>query len=210
MNPWPIYVITLRPEFWARLDEQARTIGLPLTRWEATDGKSIDMGAWKRDGLFEPSADPAERAMTRGEVGCSHSHQRVWSHVVASGFEGALILEDDADLPPDLPQWLERAQGHASEWDILYLGFTPWAGTVPVEHAPGFTIPELADGWNVMHAYLVTVAGAEALLKAALPIRTPLDVYVSKLTPSVVRPWQTDKPVVGLCQGTYSSTQGIV
>ena len=80
MNPWPVYVISMRPEFWARIEAQGRNIGLPLQRWEATDGKSIDLAAWKRDGLFEPPLNPAERQMTRGELGCSHSHQRIWSH----------------------------------------------------------------------------------------------------------------------------------
>lgn len=209
MSPWPIYVISLRPEFWARLDKQARAMGLFPACWAGTDGKSIDLDAWRRDGQFEPATDPAERPMTRGEVGCSYSHQRIWAHVIAAGLPGALILEDDAELPPGLPQWLERAQRHAREWDILYLGFTQWARTQPVEHAPGFVIPDLAGGWHVMHAYLVTRAGAQGLLSGALPIRAPVDLYVSKLTQSRVRAWQTQEPVVGVCAGTFSSTQGI-
>jgi GR25 family glycosyltransferase involved in LPS biosynthesis len=210
MNPWPVFVISMRPEFWARLEAQATALGLPATRFDATDGKSIDLEQWKRDGLFEPPADPSARLMTRGEIGCAHSHAQVWSHVAGARLEGALILEDDADLPPDLPEWLARAQRHAGEWDILYLGFSPWAHTVPVAHAPGFVIPDLAPAWNVMHAYLVTAAGAQALLDGAQPIRLPVDVYVSRRTQSGVRAWQAEKPVVGLCQGTYSSTQGIV
>ena len=209
MSGWPIYVISLRTEFWTTLERQARAIGLSATRWAATDGKTIDLAAWIREGLYEPPADPSARTMTRGEIGCAHSHQRVWAHIVAAGFDGALVLEDDADLPDDLPQWVDRAKQHRDAWDILYLGYTPWARSTPVEQAPGFVVPDLTGGWHVTHAYMVTAAGAGKLLQGARPVRLPVDVQISRLTLSGVRAWQSAEPVVGVRQDTYSSTQGI-
>ena len=50
------------------------------------------------------------RTLTPGEIGCWFAHRSVYEEAVATGCRWALVLEDDAGLPPDiwtrLPSWL--------------------------------------------------------------------------------------------------------
>ena len=205
--PCPIVVITMRPEFWKRLHRQlAGWIG-QVRVCEATDGRTIDVAGWIAGRRYQPGEAPS--GMTRGELGCSDSHQRVWRHVVQSGAEGALVLEDDADVPPDLPLWVQAAWRYRDRWDLAYLGYNWQPNARPVPDVAGFEIPDLAGAWHVMHAYLLTQRGAKRLLQDALPIRLPLDVYVARCTQAGLRAWQSVRPVVPTIADTWSSTQGI-
>jgi hypothetical protein len=129
--------------------------------------------------------------------------------VVEAGLPGALVLEDDADVPADLLQWVNAAWRHRDRWHLLYLGHTGWAQALPIDGVPEFQIPLIAHAWNVTHAYLVTHDGAHRLLKDALPARVPVDVYVARQTVVGLLAWQSARPIVTTHEDTFSSTQGI-
>jgi glycosyl transferase family 25 len=207
---WPclVFVITMRPPFWSRLQRQLADWGTVAERVDATDGNTIDVAQWIADGRYRPAAD-GDRALTRGELGCSDSHRRVWAQIVQRDLPGALVLEDDADPPPDLPQWIARAWRLRSRWDLLYLGYNWQPGTRPIGGEQDFVVPDIAQAWHVMHAYLVTQGGAQCLLDGALPIRVPVDVYAARRTRSDLRAWQSVRSVVSTVAETWSSTQGI-
>lgn len=205
--PCPAFVITLRPAFWDALHQRLAGWGDALQPWPATDGNGIDLARWIDEGRYAPPAGGA--GMTRGELGCSDSHRRVWAHVVERGLPGALVLEDDADVPDELPAWIAPAWEHRAQWDLLYLGFNWQPPSRPAPGAPGFVMPDIADAWHVMHAYLVTQSGARRLLDGALPIRLPVDVFVARATGQGLRAWQSAHSLVGTVAGTWSSTQGI-
>jgi glycosyl transferase family 25 len=206
--PCPVFVITMRPPFWSRLQRQLADLGTRAERVDGTDGNTIDVAQWIAEGRCQPAAD-GDRALTRGELGCSDSHRRVWAQIVQRDLPGALVLEDDADPPPDLPQWIARAWSRRSRWDLLYLGYNWQPATRPIEGEPHFVVPDIAQAWHVMHAYLVTQGGAQCLLDGALPIRVPVDVYAARRTRSDLRAWQSVRSVVPTVAGTWSSTQGI-
>src|SRR5512133_1786180 len=89
--PCPIVVITMRPEFWKPLRQQLAPWSEHLRVCEATDGRTIDVASWIAQGRYRTGDAPS--GMTRGELGCSDSHQRVWASIVQSGVAGALVLE---------------------------------------------------------------------------------------------------------------------
>jgi glycosyl transferase, family 25 len=208
--PCPVIAISMRPAFWDGLRSHFATAGEPEPiLCQATDGRQIDADAWIAQGRYRPSDEPGARRLTRGELGCSDSHQRVWSHVVAAELPGALVLEDDVTVPPDLPQWVQAAWQHRERWDLVYLGHTGWAATLPIDGAPDFRIPLIAHAWHVTHAYLVTQHGARRLLRDAVPVRLPVDIYMARCTVAGLLAWQSARPVVGTRADTYSSTQAI-
>jgi glycosyl transferase, family 25 len=208
--PCPVIAISMRPAFWDELRSQLADAGAPgAILCEATDGRRIDAPAWIAQGRYRPSDEPDGRPLTRGELGCSDSHQRVWSHVVSAGLPGALVLEDDVTVPPDLPRWVDAAWQHRERWDLVYLGHTGWARTLPIDGAPDFRIPLIAHAWHVTHAYLVTQQGARRLLRDAVPVRLPVDIYMARCTVAGLLAWQSARPVVGTRADTYSSTQAI-
>ncbi len=205
--PCPAFVITMRPAFWDALRQRLADWGDALQAWPATDGHGIDPAQWIAEGRYVPP--DAGAGMTRGELGCSDSHRRVWAHVVEQDLSGALVLEDDADVPGDLPAWIELAWFQRAHWDLLYLGYNWQPPAQPVPGAPDFAVPDIADAWHVMHAYLVTQAGARRLLERTLPICLPVDVAVARATRHGLRVWQSARSLVGTVADTWSSTQGI-
>jgi GR25 family glycosyltransferase involved in LPS biosynthesis len=208
--PCPVIAISMRPAFWERLQGQLAGFGQhDAILCQSTDGNRIDVAAWVAQGRWQPPPDDDGRPMTRGELGCSDSHRRAWSYIVEAALPGALVLEDDADLPADLPQWVREAWQYRDRWEVLYLGHTGWAMALPIDGVPQFQIPLIAHAWNVTHAYLVTHDGARRLLRHALPIRSPVDVYMARLTVAGLLAWQSARPVVATRGDTYSSTQGI-
>ena len=67
---------------------------------------------------------PACQALcTPAMRGCMASHRKAWAEIVSHGYESALILEDDAIVPPDT---LARLAAVGPElppgWDLLCLG----------------------------------------------------------------------------------------
>jgi glycosyl transferase, family 25 len=206
--PCPVFVITMRPPLWSRLQRRLAEWGTVVHRVEGTDGNAIDVAQWIAEGRYHPPA-AGDRAMTRGELGCSDSHRRVWTEIVQRDLPGALVLEDDADPPPDLPQWIARAWRLRSRWDLLYLGYNWPPATQPIAGEQDFVVPDIAQAWHVMHAYLVTQGGAQCLLDGAVPIRVPVDVHAARRSGSGLRAWQSVRSVVPTVADTWSSTQGI-
>src|SRR5579871_3551605 len=91
-----LYLINLarRPDRLAVMENQARILGLSLTRLDALDAKSAQPDMVDR--WFHPGGPLGE--IPRGDKCCSLSHRLAWAKLVASGAPYAAVLEDDAVL----------------------------------------------------------------------------------------------------------------
>ena len=106
-----------------------------------------------------------------GRAGCTLSHRAAISHAKQQGWRTVLILEDDIEIDPTLPEVLAGlpAALRGSHWDVCYLGFTD-----PV--SPYRTLATLPAGHNLCavsgcsttHAYLLRDSCFDLLL-AKLP-----------------------------------------
>ena len=110
------YVINLdrRPDRWEQLKEDADKIGLELTRWSAVDGtKDIDL---------EKHRIGTRTKKTSG-IACFFSHVNIYRDAIANGYEKVLILEDDAKIPEDFYEQLEKLfEFDFADFDTIYLG----------------------------------------------------------------------------------------
>jgi len=145
MNTWqintiPAFCITLerRVDRWKRFQDQPGIKGLPLKRFLAVDGKTLDVKTDKRiatlakRNILIKSRRSHEEIDSIGAVGCSLSHIAIWEWMVTNNQELCLIFEDDAVVPPN---FIETANNciNQSILKILLIGicgFSAEYGTI--------------------------------------------------------------------------------
>ncbi|MFC3704807.1 glycosyltransferase family 25 protein [Devosia honganensis] len=100
----PIYYINLdsRPDRRAFMEAQLASLGLEGTRVSAATPADLTP---EEVALYCDGRKP--RYLRCKELACSLSHERVWKRMVTAGNRWALVLEDDAELSPLLPNFLE-------------------------------------------------------------------------------------------------------
>jgi len=172
---WPqVFVINLDSaqdrlaQFSGRLDK----FGVPFTRWRATSGDELDASSF---GIL-PTADgiyiSGFREWSKNEAACGVSHVRLLQHIVRQGLPWAIVMEDDAVL-------LDRLPATLSEWklppdaDIVLLNDRVTTG--PVSHGDKPYAYGRVTGGAGTDGYLISLAGAHALLHILNPLREPLD-----------------------------------
>lgn len=160
-----------------RMDEQLRSHGVEYRRWPAVDGSRLT-----RAEMREHATPFCQTFCTASTLGCALSHIRLWRHILDSGHELALVLEDDARLVPEFNEGLRGALGDVPEdVDVLLLGcflLCDKDRNYPIGHAltrmvfkkgrddrrtwGSVFVPELFGG---THAYVVSRKGCEKLLR---------------------------------------------
>ena len=153
----------------AAMDGQLQALRLPYERVEAIDGRNL---------LSVNSADPA---MTRGEIACHRSHRLAWQHLVDSGEERALVLEDDVILSPRLPSFLKRPETWPADADIVRLetrGEEVHLSVRTVRSPSGVGLRELRTGQNGAAAYVLGRTAAMHLLSSDESGALPVDFHL--------------------------------
>jgi glycosyl transferase family 25 len=103
-----------RCEMELQLDRE----GLAYERVTAVEG--VQVPAELRPEFF--SGDGLHGNLTPGEVGCYASHLQIWRSVVARNLASALVLEDDALLPPSFRTKVDELLRAAPPgWDFIHL-----------------------------------------------------------------------------------------
>lgn len=152
-----------------------RQLTLPWQRIAAIDGygvsleRSDDVDALGYRRCHGKRLNPAE-------VGCYLSHVKSLRKFLASDATFALILEDDADFPPDFEELLQQLRIAQDHWDIVKLsGFH--SGT-PVRikelNAPYALAIPLSRHMNA-NSILFNRKAAELLVSRLLPMYLPYD-----------------------------------
>lgn len=79
------------------------------------------------------TGDAPHSRLGAGEIGCYASHLKALKLVVERGLGQALILEDDALLPADLPATLARILASLpADWDVVHLSADPCRAVKPL------------------------------------------------------------------------------
>lgn len=182
----PAWVVNLdrSPGRWETCQEEFTREGLQIERFPATDGKTLS-----HESLRETCTWPARWFCTKGMLGCSISHMRIWSRVVDEQLPAVIVLEDDVRLYPGFHEKLGviLKDLESLDWDVCLLGavacISPDVEPLPMKFysflsgggrpSPGKTrkvsdhlfVPHRPAG---THAYIVSLSGA-AKLKRLLP-----------------------------------------
>jgi len=93
----------------ARMQQRFQYLGMEVTGWQASTPDTL--------------TDSFHGAMKPNEKACAQSHINIWKHMIATGLEYALILEDDACFDKEWKSKLEQFPDAAyeDEWDVIML-----------------------------------------------------------------------------------------
>jgi len=184
------------------MQEQADTLGLSLTFFEAIDTEKLSQSPLRarlKDsgplGLFG-----------LGDMACTLSHLTVFETLLNSNHQMCLILEDDANIAQDLPEFLADVTWIPKDTDIVKL--ETWVDPKLMVLLGPKTATHLGRSFHPLlsrHAggagYIITREGAQKVLSDRAPIDIPIDhllfnanvsplarrLKVSQITPALIR-----------------------
>lgn len=182
---------------------------IPLERLPAVDGMNLDLdtvpiSARARMEVDMTSGENGYRTqhyqLTQGAVGCYLSHLRAYKELLNDEYEYYLILEDDADIPPNLlAHILDFSSRVPKNWDILLLGHLCKRTSVLKKDY------RKVKRFFLLHCYVINKRGAEKLLKSnILPMTRQIDWYIGDLSVAgKINIYATPEPV---CKQTGQDT----
>lgn len=196
-----IFLINLgrRPDRRAAMDEQARRLGLGLTRLDAVDARLVapeTLGRWFRSG--GPLGE-----IPRGDQCCSLSHRAAWEELLKSGADYAAVLEDDVVLKPGADFVLGGSDWIPEGLDLIKLEhYGPPGQSVLLSDftdiGRGFRLARLRSRHTGAAAYILSRRAAEILV--SIPrFDLPVDHLLFNPNNSKVftrlKPWQLLPPI---------------
>lgn len=165
--------------------QEALTTMPPVERITGVHGLSVDIKKDKRVGVNTRVQVITEyrrshyEIHSRGAIGASLSHLKVWEAFLKSGAKYALILEDDVKLPATFSMMVrDCANDLPANWDVWILG---WNHT-PVDTGKNGQSPFRRILHFVgAHCYIITRQAAKAFVDEALPIETHVEHYMNNV-----------------------------
>jgi len=175
-----VYVINLdfRTDRWDSISQMAKAINLPILRWDAV--KAVDITLEKhRIGT---------RVKKQSCIACAMSHFNIYRVVLNKGYERVLILEDDADMPLDFYEQVDKLFNEnvnsLKDFDLIYLGCADKYPNIPLTENLAMSQFSL-----LTHALLFSRKGMEKVIEMVDTqddgkCRMSIDVYLAeKLQP---------------------------
>ena len=128
MSKYRIFVINLKrcEDKRNRMKERLKNESYQL--WKAIDGRELNEEKLKQMecGILKEWKDPhSGRNVTWGEVGCALSHYNIFEYCIKNNIENAIILEDDAVIPPNFSFQIKKnlnLLNSIKDWEFCYLG----------------------------------------------------------------------------------------
>ena len=116
-----------------------------------------------------------------GEIGCYLSHLNAFEEFLKSGSAHALILEDDVNLPNNLPGLIQEAMTHHQHWDLLRLSSSREGKYLKIADIDSdFSLTYNTKVLKNTGAYVINRKAAEACVNKMLPMRLPFDVALDR------------------------------
>jgi GR25 family glycosyltransferase involved in LPS biosynthesis len=123
-----------RPDRWRRFQDQSGIDRLDIKKFNGVDGKLLDIKNDERVSLYtkrnilSKSRRSHEELDSAGGVGCALSHIAIWQWMVDNNQEVCVIFEDDAIIPPDFTEKVNKCIKESAllrdpkKWDLWLLG----------------------------------------------------------------------------------------
>ena len=198
-NLFQVYCINLkeRPDRWERFIQQPGVQQIKdifsFERFEGINGKLLDIKnddrvslRTKRNILYQKRRDH-EDLDTPGGVGCYLSHYSCWKKFLDTDKEKVLILEDDAEIPPNFLEQLSKAMDDLNQEDIkrpdIWMLAKPFGPTL--SKALELGSPTYSKNWSYefmapLTGYILTREGAKTLCDNAFPIDGHVDHFMRR------------------------------
>lgn len=163
--PVPVLVINLdrSPERLAFMQAQADRIGFDIDRIPGVDGLNVPPELANYFTHIQKNKPPI---IADGAVGCYASHLRAYQRIQDAGAPCGLVLEDDVQLPDNLPEVLDEIlHSLPAGWDFVHLAHRPTRAVKPlVALSSGAAIVRYSRIPPNAAGYLMSAAGAAKLL----------------------------------------------
>lgn len=179
--PWTelgVWVLNLdrAPERLQRLGPKLDALGLPWERFSAVEGKALSAAEQAQHCDREGFGRWHGMTPTLGELGCYLSHVRVLDAFLASSKRFGLILEDDVQPRPELPQVLQALMAVPQRWDLVKLSAIH-SGTPLTVHrlTPDYTLAVMLSRCTGSSAYVLNREAARRYRAGLLPMQLPHD-----------------------------------
>jgi len=157
----------------------------PVERVAGVHGLTVDIKKDKRVGVNTRVHVITEyrrshyEIHSRGAIGASLSHFKVWQTFLKSGAKYALVLEDDVNLPTTFSMMVKDcAKSLPAKWDVWILGWnhTP-VDTGKKETSPFRRILHFVGA----HCYIISRDAAKIFVDEMFPIETHIEHYMSNV-----------------------------
>lgn len=158
----------------ARLDE----LGVPFERLEGIDDTLMDETAKRRSVSRLGWWCCSLRPITRGQIGCTLSHQLAYRRMLAEGLDRACVLEDDVVLDDRFPavlRALEQALDASRPQVALMCDHADGRMKILAE-ARAFSLDRVDEAMYA-EGYVLTRLAAEQILEANFPLRVMDDIW---------------------------------
>jgi glycosyl transferase family 25 len=189
----PLLVINLdrSPHRLAAMRIQFDALGLSFHRIAAADGLTLTQS--ERDCHYDEALNRRHyhKPLAAGEIACYISHLRAWQWLLDSGYEHAVILEDDVMLGENFREALALLSRLPQPWDVVKLGSVSYKPVLQSARFGPFTLCRYGKTPISAFAHAVSRSGAETLLRARGSFARPVDVDLQHV-------WETDLTVCGL------------
>ncbi|EPC2529345.1 TPA: glycosyltransferase family 25 protein [Providencia stuartii] len=122
-----IYIISLTSEEKRRksISDQLEKLNQKFEFYDAFDFRFTDESVVNSYIVNDPKYNKPSRPLTKGEVGCMLSHISLISVLAESSVNSnVLILEDDAQVDPEIINLISSEQLNNIDWDLIILGYS--------------------------------------------------------------------------------------
>ena len=175
-----VFVINLDrcPDRMARVKARLDALGVPFERVAGIDDATLDPAERKRSVSEFLWWCCSLRPITRGQVGCTLSHQKVYRRMLAEGLGHACVLEDDVLLGDRFPQvlaWLDGTVDDARPQVALMCDHE--GGRMELDPAERPCALEPVADTMFAEGYVLTAKAARAILDANFPLRVMDDIW---------------------------------
>lgn len=176
-----VFVINLDrcPDRLARVKARLDALGVPFERVAGVDEATLDPAERKRCVSEFLWWCCSLRPITRGQVGCTLGHQKVYRKMLAEGLGHACVLEDDVilgDRFPEVLAWLDGALDDARPQVALLFDHSGGRFELPEDGGPSRL--DRIDGSMYAEGYVLTAKAARAVLDANFPLRVMDDIWM--------------------------------
>uniref|UniRef100_A0A3B4URR6 procollagen galactosyltransferase n=1 Tax=Seriola dumerili TaxID=41447 RepID=A0A3B4URR6_SERDU len=148
----------------------------------AVDGKAMNISEINAMGIhmLPGYSDPYHgRPLTKGELGCFLSHHKIWKEIVERRLHTSLVIEDDLRFEVffkrRLMNLMSEVEDEGLDWDLIYIGRKRMQVDHPEKAVPNIHNLVEADYSYWTLGYMISLQGAEKLLKAE-PLKRILPV----------------------------------
>jgi len=160
---------------------------------DAVNGKNL-----KEDFLKDNVKQHHLGYLTKGEIGCSLSHLKVYSYIIEKNIPISLILEDDVDIAGDIHAIYNKliSTYKVRKKNVYLLYKAKKVFTNRVIGIDGNYFFQESHGPRCTHGYFITFAAAKSILDINRPVSMTSDAWLFFYYKKMVKTYSLNKNVV--------------